>query len=557
MPSKPPRRPLFRTEYSGQNNMARIFEVSQEFFRISRDGRPFTQFFAHFKKLYEKYNSLLPISSEVGKMKTQREQLAVMGFLGSLVPEFESVRSQLLSSTELPSLTDTFARVLRVSRETSTVGIDPDKSASKSALLTSVTSDSKALPHNGGRDRFTSPGRGRGISSSGRGPVVNIRNAGRGSQPTVLGPCYHCGEYGHVQRFCRHIAATSRMANIAKSGQSMASSNTTITLSPAKYEQPSPSTLGLVQTGNGDSSACLTTSLPWVIDSGASDHMTCISSNLSDFQPVSDIPSVTLANGSKVIVKGTGTATLSPSLSLSSTLFLPEFPFNLLSVSKLTKSYNCSITFFPGSCVFQDLTTKKEIGRGHVSGGLHVFNETSSRSIACSGVVSPLQIHCRLGHPSLASLKKLVPSLHHLESLNCESCQFGKHHHVSYPPRVNKRSAHHFDLVHSDVWGPCPVDSKLGFRYFVTFVDDYSRVTWLYLMKSRSELFSIFVSFVTKIQTQFRITLKTLRSDNAKEYFSTSFSSFMRQHGIIHESSCVDTPQQNGVPELNARIDIF
>lgn len=98
--------------YSGQNNMARIFEVSHEFFRISRDGRPLTQFFADFKKLYEEYNSLLPISADVQKMQTQREQLAVMGFLGSLGPEFESVRSQLLSSSELPSLTDTFARVL-------------------------------------------------------------------------------------------------------------------------------------------------------------------------------------------------------------------------------------------------------------------------------------------------------------------------------------------------------------------------------------------------------------------------------------------------------------
>lgn len=161
---------------------------------------------------------MLPISSEVGKIKTQREQLAVMGLLGWLGPEYESVRSQLLSSTELPSLTDTFARVLRVSRETSTVGIDPDKSASKYALLTFVTSDSKSLPHNGGRGRFTSRGRGRGFSSSGRGPVVNIRNGGRGSQPTVLGPCCHCGEYGHVQRFCRHIATTSRVANIAESG---------------------------------------------------------------------------------------------------------------------------------------------------------------------------------------------------------------------------------------------------------------------------------------------------------------------------------------------------
>lgn len=84
-------------------------------------------------------------------------------------------------------------------------------------------------------------------------------------------------------------------------------------------------------------------------------------------------------------------------------------------------------------------------------------------------------------------------------------------------------------------------------------MDKYSRVTWLYLMKSRSELYSIFVSFVSEIQTQFGITMKILRTDNVKEYFSESFSRFMKQYGIIHESSCVDTPQQNGVAERKNR----
>ena len=60
-------------------------------------------------------------------------------------------------------------------------------------------------------------------------------------------------------------------------------------------------------------------------------------------------------------------------------------------------------------------------------------------------------------------------------------------------PRLNKRASTPFELVHSGVWGPCPVMSPTGFKYFITFVDDFSRVTWLYLMKSRSELhFSAF-----------------------------------------------------------------
>ena len=70
-------------------------------------------------------------------------------------------------------------------------------------------------------------------------------------------------------------------------------------------------------------------------------------------------------------------------------------------------------------------------------------------------------------------------------------------------PRVNKRVSAPFELVHSDVWGPCPVLSPTGFKYFVTFMDDFSRVTWLYLMNSRSELFSHLVPFVLKFKHNF------------------------------------------------------
>ena len=72
-------------------------------------------------------------------------------------------------------------------------------------------------------------------------------------------------------------------------------------------------------------------------------------------------------------------------------------------------------------------------------------------------------------------------------------------------PRVNNRASAPFELVYSDVWGPCPVVSPTGFRYFVTFVDDYSQTTWLYFMKNRSELFSHFRAFYAEIHTQFHV----------------------------------------------------
>ena len=89
--------------------------------------------------------------------------------------------------------------------------------------------------------------------------------------------------------------------------------------------------------------------------------------------------------------------------------------------------------------------------------------------------------------------------------------------------------------------------SLIGFRYFITFVDDYLRTTWLYLMKNPFELFSHFRASCAEIHTQFHVYAQNLRSDNAKEYVLEQFQAFMLQNDILHQTSCVDTPTQNGV----------
>nr|CAN79281.1 hypothetical protein VITISV_034553 [Vitis vinifera] len=147
----------------------------------------------------------------------------------------------------------------------------------------------------------------------------------------------------------------------------------------------------------------------------------------------------------------------------------------------------------------------------------------------------------------------MVPRFSTLSSLSCESCQLGKHTRILFPKHLNNRAKSPFELVHTDVWGPCRTASTFGFQYFVTFIDDYSRCSWLFLMKNRVELFSIFQKFYAEIQTQFNISIRVLRSDNAREYFSAPFTSFMSHHGILHQSSCVHTPQQNGVAECKNR----
>jgi hypothetical protein len=85
------------------------------------------------------------------------------------------------------------------------------------------------------------------------------------------------------------------------------------------------------------------------------------------------------------------------------------------------------------------------------------------------------------------------------------------------------------------------------FHYFVTFVDTFSRMTWLFLMKDRSELFSVFQIFCNMIKIQFSQKICILYFDNAKEYTYSSFAFYLSDKGIIHQISCAHTPQQNGV----------
>ena len=137
------------------------------------------------------------------------------------------------------------------------------------------------------------------------------------------------------------------------------------------YSSSRPASLS-AETGD----TCLISLSPkWVIDSGATDHMTGNPAIYSSFKPHKSSSTVTVADGSSYHVTGTGIARPTSSITLSSVLGLPNLAFNLVSVSKLTKDLNCCILFFPDHCLFQDLLTKQIIGKGHVSDGLYVLDE--------------------------------------------------------------------------------------------------------------------------------------------------------------------------------------
>ncbi len=165
--------------------------------------------------------------------------------------------------------------------------------------------------------------------------------------------------------------------------------------------------------------------------------------------------------------------------------------------------------------------------------------------------------HRRYGHLNSDSLKRLSSedlvdgfSFDAKKGIAfCDACVHGKHHKTPFPVRSETRAKGVLDLVHSDVCGKLRPKSIGGAEYFVTFIDDRSRYVWLYMMKSKSEVFSKFKQWKAMVEKSTGRQLKALRSDNGGEYTSTEFTEFLRSEGIRHERSVPKNPQQNGVAE--------
>ena len=144
--------------------------------------------------------------------------------------------------------------------------------------------------------------------------------------------------------------------------------------------------------------------------------------------------------------------------------------------------------------------------------------------------------HRRLGHASFGYLKKLFPSFFTMSDVSdfrCDICELIKSHRASFLLILNK-SLLSFMVIHSDVWGPSKVPTLSGSHWFVTFIDDYTRMTRLCLMKTKHEVNSLFQNFHKMIKTEYNAKIRVLRSDNGREYQSSDLQKYLERHDIIH-----------------------
>ena len=277
--------------------------------------------------------------------------------LFNLRPDFENIWEQILTEAVILNFDETLAQLLRYT-STATQSMRSEITPDTSVMVSQSHSQSDSR---GGRDS----------------------NRGKGQRPQ----CTYCHRLGHTRDRCyqlhgqpprtAHLAQSSNHSTCSSSVSGSSSTPQGVILTPSGYKEylcltqaaKSSSIAFVAQTGNV--SVCLTySSAPWILDTGVSDHIFGNKDLFSSLTFLSPLPTITLANGSQTIAKGIGSVCPLPSLPITSVLYVPNFPCNLIFISKLTRDLHCVLTFLHNSVTLQDRGTGKTIGIAHESQGL-------------------------------------------------------------------------------------------------------------------------------------------------------------------------------------------
>jgi transposase InsO family protein len=255
-------------------------------------------------------------------------------------------------------------------------------------------------------------------------------------------------------------------------------------------------------------------------------------------------------------------------LVLKDTVYAPNMRKNLISVSKL-ESIGYSVLF--GNSQVKILLNGNLVQSGDLFEGLYYINDICNdgnmhclvgehnsvvRNINSNNNCSESYLwHLRLGHISKNRIKRLISSgildFNWVDYGICEACIMGKMTRAPFPKAM--RAEEPLAIIHSDICGEMSTPTFGQKIYFITFIDDYSRFGYVYLLKHKSEGFDMFKVFKAEVENQLNKKIKVLRTDRGGEYTSGILDEFCKEHGIIHHYTLPYTPQQNGVAERRNR----
>jgi hypothetical protein len=472
---------------------------------LTQENLSVSCYFTNLKGLWDEINNYRPLPScSCGTMKKLvdfRDEERIFQFLMGLNETFSHIRGQIILIDPLPPINKVFSLIIQEERQRQIISSVGSLNHNTAAMMTTASQNQS---------------QGSKISNQGYKSTST-----RKERPK----CTHCGILGHTIDKCYKIHGFPPGFKFTR-GKSTSSANQVsdydvpqLPITNEQYEQlvsmlkqqPPTEVSGSVNNvitqdhlfdmaGNHSFSStyfsldikhsvfCSSTSFdvaskispknPWIIDTGATDHMVC---SLSCLTSITSIVSkfVRLPNGKYASVTHIGTVKISENLILTDVFCVPSFSFNLISASKLIKVMHCCLIFLAGFCFIQHLSSWRTIGMGREQGGLFflMHNMQSSASFSnkdaqAFSVVSDSLWHFRLGHLSDDRLKLLFPDCTLVSNKCCSICPLAKQHRLPFHVSTSV-SRQFFDLLHCDIWGPFSVQSTNNSSYFLTLVDDY------------------------------------------------------------------------------------
>ncbi|KAG6517659.1 hypothetical protein ZIOFF_021055 [Zingiber officinale] len=424
-----------RDMYGNQNNSARIFQIHREIASLQQDGKPFVNLLGSLKSLWSELEIYRPPTTDAAILQKRTEEDRIFQLLASLNPDFEDLRSHILMNTDLPSFKNICATIQReeVRRKVMPRYVNTSPSDVR-AYITRSSSEEKS--YKGKRpdlkcEHCHSPGH-----SINRcwtlhpelKPKFSKDQKSGGYQKRIHDQKAHMATHSLESFSSNPVALLNDFANYLQNRHGQE----TVQGRSINQEKNQPAALlshfaGFLADANSDTNegiqiAFLTAfeinSLHdvWVIDSGATDHMSNKLTHVYDFHPFSKPSLVSVANGKGAHVQGKGKIKLVSDTIESDVLYVPSFPFQLLSVHKLTSSLNCEVLFTPHKVIFQDLVTKATIGEGFHLHGLYYFSPNSQVTKGFQAISFPIAEqdlwHRRLAHPSnnvLSKINRVLP----------------------------------------------------------------------------------------------------------------------------------------------------
>ncbi|CAL9003641.1 unnamed protein product [Prunus brigantina] len=476
------------------------------------------------------------------KMRTHGEQMndviIVEKILRSMTTKYDYVVCSIEESNDLNTMSiDELQSSLLVHEQRISRHVDDEQALQ-------ITHGSQQGGRSGGRGTYRGRGRGRGRF---------------GFDKSTL-ECYNCHELGHFQWECPKRDKEQK-ANYAETKEEML----------------------LMALVNSNEAAM---EHIWFLDSGCSNHM-CGKRNMFFDLDSSFRESVKLGNDSSITVQGKGKIRIEVNgfvHVITEVFYVPDLKNNLLSIGQLQEK-GLAVLIQHGRCkIFhgeKGLIMETEMTHNRM---FAVLARCAPKEQQCfSSIITDQEDlwHCRYGHLSWNGLKVLqqknmvagLPQFQVSQKV-CENCLVGRQHRDPFPKESMWRASNILQLLrlfgrfavwaknrgyrtattpNADICGPINPISNGKKRYLITFIDDFSRKTWVYFLVEKSEAFSTFKSYKARVEKETGTYIRSLRTDRGGEFTSQEFTNFCNEHGIHRQLTAAYTPQQNGVAERKNR----